>query len=112
MKDIKGIAIVVLLIALFWAVWDSRNKDASLERFKATETRLSTQMDSLTTLQREANLEALKALTELAKAKSAIQAQTLITDRYRYRYEALRNIAPAKLSDRQIDSTANALYPR
>jgi Mg2+/citrate symporter len=111
MNHFKELLISALIVALFFAIFDGQRQRKRLSEFDKTEKVLKAKFDSLTQLQRRADLEAIMALTDLEVAKRQLREQSHITEKFRNRYEVLRNTAVPRLSDAQIDSAVNRLYP-
>jgi len=107
MKYAPWIIVVGLIIALLWQ--DRRSRGVS-EHYSQVESVLKRKQDSLKTILRATNLEAIKALTALNLAKAEIQTQKVVTDTYRKRYENARSMPVPRLTDAGIDSAIARLY--
>lgn len=111
MKYIRELIITVLILALAWLAWDSALERRKLTEFVKTEKALKAKFDSVVELQHKADVEAILALTKLEQARYALRDQSVITEKYKLRYETIRHTAVPRLSDAQIDSTVARLYP-
>ena len=111
MKYFKELLISVLILSLFWAVLNDRIKAKKLAEYETIETKYKSRFDSLTKLQREADLHAIRMETDFNVARNQLREQSKITERITIKYETLRRLGPVRLTDAQIDSAANALYP-
>lgn len=101
----------VLILALWWAVFNDRLKAKKLAVYETLEVKYKAKFDSLTTLQREADLHAIRIETDFNVAKRQLTEQSHINERLTIKYETLRRIGPVRLNDAQIDSAARALFP-
>lgn len=111
MRYAKELFIAVLIVALFFAIFDGQRQRKHLTEFVKTENVLKARLDSITDLQHKADLHAIQALTDLSVARQQLRDQSHITEKFRNRYEVLRSTAVPRLSDVQIDSAVNRLYP-
>jgi hypothetical protein len=108
----RELLIAALIVGFFWYVFaDLRGDKVKESTFQQREQTLKARLDSLQKLQHQADLHAIQALTDLEVAKQQIREQSAITEKIKLRYEAIRHTAVPRLSDAQIDSAANALYP-
>ena len=111
MKNIKELLIAVLILAVvaFW--YNSTKTKERLKEFDEKEKQMKAQLDSIQKLQHEADLAAVKALTDLNVSRSELSKQSHVAEKYRLRYETLRRTGVIRLSDAQIDSAVARLYP-
>jgi hypothetical protein len=108
----RELLIAALIVVFFWYVFtDLRGEKVREATFQQREQALKARLDSLQSLQQRADLHAIQALTDLEVAKRQVREQSAITEKLKIRYETLRRTAVPRLSDAQIDSAANALYP-
>ena len=111
MKNIKELLIAVLILAVvaFW--YNSTKTKERLREFDAKEKQMKAQLDSIQKLQHQADLAAVKALTDLSISRSELSKQSHVAEKYRLRYETLRRTAAPHLTDAGIDSAVARLYP-
>lgn len=103
------IIVALLATVLFWAVLEFQRTEYS--EFDKREKQLKASLDSLTVLQHKTDLEAIKALTALQVAKNQLREQSRVTEKYKFRYEAIKKTRAPMLSDRAVDSLVSVLYP-
>lgn len=111
MRYYKELFIAVLIVALFFAIFDGQRQRKHLTEFVKTENVLKARLDSITDLQHKADLHAIQALTDLSVARQQLREQSHITEKFRNRYETLKHLSPVHLTDAGIDSALNRLYP-
>lgn len=110
MKHLRELMIAVLLVGSAYLVWDNFRKGERLTNFVKTENVLKARMDSIITLQHIADLEAIRLATELGLVKKERQAQAVITELYRMKYEKAKHTPVRHLSDSAINSEIARLY--
>lgn len=111
MKYIRELIITALIVGLLLLAWDSSLERKKLKAFADKEKALKYKLDSITVLQHRADLEATRALTSLNVAKQELSRQSHITERLTLKYNVLKNMAPANLSDSAINAKVARLYP-
>lgn len=111
MRYMKELFIAVLILAVFWAVFDGQLQRKKLSEFDKLDKVYKARFDSLQQLQHKADIEAILALTDLSVARQQLRDQSHITEKYKFRYETLRRTAAPNLSDAGIDSAVARLYP-
>lgn len=111
MRYIKEFLIAVLIVAVFWAVFDGQLQRKKVSEYDAKEQRLKASLDSLKALQHQADLHAINALTDLEVARGQLREQSKVTEKFKLRYEALKKTRVPMLTDRAIDSLVSVLYP-
>ena len=110
MKYSRELFIAVLIVALFFAIFDGQRQRKHLSEFVKTENVLKARLDSITDLQHKADLHAIQTMTDLNQAIEQLKAQSHITEKYKLRYETLKHLSPARLTDAGIDSAIRRLY--
>lgn len=90
MKHLKELFIAVLIVALFFVIFDGQLQRKRLSEFNDREKAYKAQFDSLTALQHKADLHAIQALTDLSVARQQLREQSHITEKYKIRYNVLR----------------------
>jgi hypothetical protein len=111
MKYIRELLLSVALIALVvlgYRYTTARHNLLEADRIQET---LQLRLDSVTQLQHEAELNAMRMHTEYNKLKEKLLAQSILTEVWRVKYEAVKNTPVKRLSDAGIDSALTRLYP-
>lgn len=111
MRYIRELLITILLIGAAWLGYEWLGERAKRIANEDEKTRLRVAFDSVTVLQRQAGLEALRAMTDRELMRQRFDR---IEDRNRnliIENEKLKNRHPARLSDAAIDSAWTAIYP-
>ncbi len=111
MKHFRELFIAVLILALFWAVFNDRVKAKKLAQYETLEQKYKAKFDSLKELQHKADVEAILALTDLEVARNQLRDQSRQVEKFKFRYETLRRTAAPDLTDAGIDSAVARLYP-
>ena len=107
----KNVLLAVLVLAVGFLVWKHFDTKTKLSEFPKREQRLKQSLDSVVQLQREADLFAIQMATKYNVAKVQLAEQSKATEKFKNRYDALRNLSVPRLSDSQIDSAVSRLYP-
>ncbi len=111
MKYIRELILTVALIAVAVLAYRYTTTSAHLEEAEHKYEALQVQLDSVTQLQHDAELHAMKMHTEYNKLKNELLAQSILTEVWRVRYEDVKNTPVRRLSDAGIDSALTRLYP-
>lgn len=111
MKYIKELLIAVLLLAVvaFW--YNSNNTKDKLKEFDAKEKQLKARLDSIQKLQHQADLHALRVMTDFEASKAKIRDLANQNEKLTKRYYVLKSMAPPNLTDSAISAKVARLYP-
>ena len=107
----KNVLLAVLVLAVGFLVWKHFDTKTKLSEFPKREQRLKQSLDSVVQLQREADLFAIQMATKYNVAKVQLAEQSKVTEKFKLRYEAIKNVSPKKYTDKEIDSVLTILYP-
>lgn len=111
MKYLRELIITVLLIGAGVLGWNYWQADKRLGIYEQRDLELQVKLDSVTALQHQADLHAIKMHTEYNQLKERLQAEAILTDVWRVKYEGIKNTPVPRLSDAGIDSALTRLYP-
>lgn len=111
MKYIRELILTVALIAVAVLAYRYTTTSTHLDEAEQKYESLQAKLDSVARLQQDAELHAMKMHTEYNKLKKELLAQSILTEVWRVKYEAVKNTPVRRLSDSQIDSALSRLYP-